>query len=221
VTPLNTECPFGVLRAWSPTLQSRGAAWLISATTTEPAITVRARGWSIQGFEIDANTSSGCVYLDGTTGSANPKFFELANCLMVGGAHGSDFGILTDVAAPLTVLRDSTFYQFGGKAMDATDFPLKWSIERVWFEDNANHIAPSSSKGLQASRILDCTFVQLGALYSAALKIDNRGGSTLVVGPGNVLGGSYNNAGGYYAGAGDIWAGNLLPSGLTVANPAA
>ena len=223
ITPLNTIAPFGRLIAANPTRQARGAVWLSSPVTTSPVITVRARGWLVDGFEIDAPTTDGCVQLDGTTSDSNPKFFELANCLMVGANNANDFGLGSDVAAPLSVVRDCTFYQFGGEAITCTDFLLKWEIMRSWFEDNQKHIAPQSSKGFQASWIHDCNFADLGAVYSPNPKIDMRGGSTNHIGPNNLLGGTYSEADGYYAGAGDFWRGNhssASENGTAQANPA-
>ncbi len=89
ITSLNTESPFGALVAVNPTLRSYGAAWIISSTTTEPAITVRARGWSIDGFEVDANTTDGCIFLDGTTSNALAQATEIANCHLAGIQSGS------------------------------------------------------------------------------------------------------------------------------------
>ncbi len=141
VTPTNANGPFGSLIAVNPTQESRGAAWLISSTATEPCITVKARGWLIDGFEIDAPATDGCVFLSG----ANAKFLEIANCLLVGSlTYANGFGVDTDSANPLVVIRDSTFFQFRGTsaaAITSTNvYALQWLVDRCIFWNNVADI---------------------------------------------------------------------------------
>ena len=223
ITPLNTEAPFGSLIAVSPTSESRGAAWLISSTTTEPAITVRARGWLIDGFEIDANTADGCIFLDGTTSNANAKFLEVANCLFVGSlTYANGFGIDANEASALTVIRDSTFFQFRGTsaaAITSTDvYALQWLVDRCIFWNNVNHIAPKNSKGWQASTIRGSVFHKYMSDTETTIKIDTRGGAGNMIFD-NILGGAYTNAGGYYSVATDQWFGNAMSTGFSSARP--
>ncbi|KKL67646.1 hypothetical protein LCGC14_2132910 [marine sediment metagenome] len=219
-TPTNTLAPFCSLIGINPTMQSRGAAYLASSTATEPNLTVLARGWSVDGFEFDAPATDGCIMLSGS----GAKFFELANCLMVGSTYASGFAIDTTDANPLVVLRDSYFYQHLNVAVTSTNvFTLQWEVARCVFWNNGKHIAPKNSKGWQAGWIHDSIFMDVGSQYNATLLIDMRGGSTVHVGPNNFLGGTYSNVGGYYAGSGDFWRGNhssASENGSAQANPA-
>ena len=221
VTPLNTQVPFGRLVAINPTARSAGAAWVISATTSEPALTVRARGWSIDGFEFDSNTTDGCIYLDGTTSNSNPKFTEIANCIFSGLYSGStDFGIDTNHAAQLVVIRDSTFFGFASRAITAsTVVTEQWEIARCTFLNSANHIAPKGSKGFAESYIHDCAFFNQGGLFETTIMIDMRVGRYNHI-TRNLLAGTYDNAGGYYASSTDFWYGNACEDSHQATNPA-
>ncbi|KKK52779.1 hypothetical protein LCGC14_3101480 [marine sediment metagenome] len=219
VTPTNDNGPFGSLIAVNPTQESRGAAWLISSTATEPGITVKARGWVIDGFEIDAPATDGCVFLSG----ANAKFLEIANVLFVGSlTYASGFGVDTDSANPLVVIRDSTFFQFRGTsaaAITSTNvYALQWLVDRCVFWNNINHIAPKNSKGWQASVIRNSTFHKYMSDTETTIKIDPRGGAGNMISH-NVLGGAYTNAGGYYSVATDQWFGNAMSTGFSSARP--
>ena len=226
ITSLNTEAPFCALIAVSPTMQSRGAAWLASSTATEPNLTVRARGWLIDGFEFDAPATDGCIFLDGTTSNASARYTEIANCLFVGAQAGStDFAVDTNATNPLCVIRDSMAILFASRVITSTDIDFQQcEIYNFTFDDCANYIAPKNSKGFSQGKIHDCTFNEKGGSYTATLKIDMRGGQYNVIGPNNFLAGTYDNSGGYYESGTDIWRGNATqdhPSTTAQANPAA
>lgn len=224
ITPLNAVLnvgPFGQLIAVNPTKRSVGAAWVISGTTTEPALTVRARGWLIDGFEFDSNTDDGCIYLDGTTSNSNPKFTEIANCLFSGLYSGStDFGVDTNHAAQLVVIRDSIFFGFANRAITAsTVVTEQWEIARCNFLNSANYIAPKGSKGFAESYIHECVFFNQGGLFEPTIMIDMRVGRYNHI-TRNMLGGAYSEAGGYYASSTDFWYGNETSASHQAANPA-
>lgn len=224
ITPLNTELPFGMLIAMNPTKESRGAAWLIGETVTEPTITVRARGWLIDGFEVDAPSTDGCIFLDTVTANAQAKFLELANLLIVGNTYANGFGVDTNEPNPLTVIRDSYFMGFmgtSGRAITSTNvYALEWLLERCIFWNNKNHVAPKNSKGWQASVIRECVFHKYESVSETVIKIDMRGGAGNVVTK-NFLGGTYDNAGGYYSSSTDEWRGNETEDSHQAARPVA
>jgi hypothetical protein len=227
ITPLNTECPFGSLIGINPVgqLRTTGAAWIISSTTSNPALTIRARGWVIDGLEFDANTTSGCILLDGTTSDANCNQTQITNCHFAGLQSGTtDFGIEANTAATLSVVKGCMFQGFGGEAITATDFPLQWEIADNYFDNCQKYIAPQSTKGFQQAWIHDNSFNQIGGTFTATVKIDTRGGAQNHIGPNNFLGGTYDNAGGYYASGTDYWRGNHSAdseNGSAQANPTA
>lgn len=219
-TPTNTNGPFGSLIGVSPTRLSVGAAYLGATTATDPVVTVRARGWSIDGFEVDAPATDGCIYLSGS----GAKFLEIANCLLCGSTYATGFAVDTDDPNPLTVIRDSYIYQHTNVGLTSSNvYCLQWEVARCIFWNNGNHIAPKNSKGWQASVIHDSVFHKWKAAYETTIKIDMRGGAGNCIGPNNFLGGAYSNAGGYYACATDEWRGNhssASENGSAQANPA-
>lgn len=80
------------------------------------------------------------------------------------------------------------------------------------FIDNESHIDLPLNEGLIARNII-------GPFTTTA--IDLTGGANNVVGPHNVLSGTYDNGGGYTESGTDTWAGNYTEAGITTANPAA
>ena len=233
VTPLNTECPFGQLIAWNPTgRESFGAAYIIPASGV--ALTVRARGWLIQGFEIDGVADSTCVWLDGSTANSSAQGTEIRNCLIVG-QNTCQYGIdVTGNGAPHTKVIGCGFYGFAPTTTDgkcitctssATDQPRFWIIEDCWFGDS-NNLIDMNPRGFKESIIRNNTFFDNGANQNPDEIIDNTGGNDTMV-YGNKFLGTYSNTGGYVAGTNDNWAGNSANAvasravnGWTIAVPA-
>lgn len=225
VTPLNTECPFGVLRGWNPGgHRGFGAVWLTSATATEPILTVKARGWRFEGFEYDAPASDGCILLDGLSANSNAAGVVIANSILVGQAQG-DFGIdVRGNGAPYASFLGLHISGFTGPAMkvseSGTDVPRFWLVDDVTFVDNDDHILPGSSRGWKESVIQNSHFIEVGANRSATIMLSMLGGANNIVGPLNTLSGTYSIANGYVPSASDDWAGNINIAGMTTANPA-
>ncbi len=229
-TPLNTASPFGALIAVNPTgRQSFGATWITASTAGAPCILVRARGWLIQGFELDALADANCIDLDGATASSNAAGTEIADCLLVGqnqGLYGID---VTGNGAPHTKIHDNGFYGFtSGSTAGAciastssgTDQARFWQVEDNWFGDSDNLI-DMNPRGFKESVIRRNTFFANGANQNPDEKIDNTGGNDTIIYQ-NSFGGTYSNVGGYVAGTNDEWGGNFnsLAGGLTAADPA-
>lgn len=216
-SPTNAIAPFGQLIAWSATDRARGSVYLASATATEPILTLKARGWRIEGFEFDAPSTDGCILLDTTA-----KYAEIANCLFVGNTGVATFGINANFAADLLVVRDSMFIGFGGWAITQTAGHLMFpEIMRCFFYNNAKHIAPQSTLGMDGGWIHDCHFNKVGNDHNASVQIDTRGGSQNLIGPNNILSSTYDNAGGYYSSATDMWRGNACEDAYQAARPQA
>ncbi len=232
ITPLNTEAPFGQLIAVNPTpSRSFGATWLTASTAGQPCLTIRARGWNIEGFEFDALADAGCVLLDGATANSSAQGTQFQSCLFVGqnqGLYGID---ITKNGAPYTHIRDCHFSGFtsGATAGDcircsesATDQPRFWLIERCSFADSDNLIN-MDPRGFKESQIRDCAFYATGANQSPAQLLNNNGGNGSLIGPGNLLGGDYDISSGYKAGSNEVWRGNHTQdseNGTAQANPA-
>ncbi len=216
VTPLNTVAPFGRLIAVSPTPDSYGATWLQASTASTAALTIRARGWYISGFEFDALADADCVLFDGNTSNSNASGTVMENNLFVGQNQGL-YGLNVDntnANAALCVIRNNRFFGFtsgstAGACMKCTnssaDAPGLWTVEDNWFADSDNLIDNMSFK---MCTVRNNTFVAGGANQSPDEKLDNTGGS-LTNFYGNSFGGTYTIAGGYVAGSGDDWSGNM------------
>lgn len=224
VTPLNTIAPFGQLIAVNPTPdQSFGATYIVASTASTYSLIVRARGWLIQGFEIGAVASGGCVWLDGGTTDSNAAGTIIRNCIIGGWQAASANGIkITENGAPLTSILNNHFNGIKGKAIycpdSATDQPRFWTIADNTFVDNVNHIA-MNPRGFKEAWIHDNCFMEVGAINTALEQLDNRGGSNCAIGPNNFFSDSYDAAGGYRAGATDDWFGNAGAGGYTAGDP--
>lgn len=227
-TPLNAAGPFGALIAVNPTPgQSYGAAWLTASTAGVECLEVRARGWYISGFEIDALADAECIVLGGATAGNNASGVMLEDCLIVGqnqGLYGIDMqnGVSSNA---LQTIRRCGFFGFtsgstAGKCIACTvsgiDQPRFIVIEDCWFGDSDNLI-DMNPRGFKESLIRYSTFFANGANQNPDEKIDNTGGNDTYVYD-NILGGTYSNAGGYVAGTNDIWS-NLATGGRTSALP--
>lgn len=223
VTPTNALAPFGSLIAVNPTMKSFGAAYLYASTTTSPALTIRARGWLVEGFEIVGTGTGGAILLDGS-GSNRPNGTEIRNCL-IGGENVGGFGLnIIGNGAPLSVLRNCHFRGISGPAIQctnsSTDQPSLWEIDHCFFEDNSAHIS-MNPRGFKSSWIHDCNFIEYGANQVATEQLDNRGGQYCNIGPNNFFSDTYDAAGGYRAGSNDFWFGNATAGGYSAGDPSA
>tara|TARA_Y100000310_G_scaffold345852_1_gene471403 strand:+ start:10652 stop:11581 length:930 start_codon:yes stop_codon:yes gene_type:complete len=219
VTPLNATAPFGALIAVNPTPgQSFGAAYLTASTAGTAVLTIRARGWYISGFEIDALADAECIVIGGTTAGNNAAGAMIENCLLVGqnqGLAGIDWQSSVS-GNPLVTIRSCGIYGFtsgatAGKCLDCTlsgiDQPRFALIEDNWFADSDNLI-DMNPRGFKESTIRNNTFYTNGANQNPDEIIDNTGGNDTMI-YGNKFSGAYTNAGGYVAGTNDNWAGNM------------
>lgn len=219
VTPLNSIAPFGQLIAVNPTPdKSFGATYIFASTAGEAGLTIRARGWLVEGFEIGAIANAECIHLQGpsaggTPANTNPGGTIIKNCIISGwGATGSIGIDVTGNGAPHTTIRDCFFDGFLADAIKCSesggDQPRYWIIDNCMFVDNANHIK-MNPRGFKESWIKNCGFMQVGANRTATIQLDNRGGNGAIIGPNNFLSGDYDSAnGGYYAGSNETWRGN-------------
>ena len=223
VTPLNAECPFGQLIAWNPTgYRSFGAAYIYGVAGV--SLTVRARGWLIQGFEIGAVANQGCVWLDGSTTDSSAQGTVLRDCIVSGWGAAATWGIrFTGNGAPHSFILNNHISGCVGNAVECTDSgtdqPRFIEIAGNTFVDNGAHLN-MNPRGFKESWIHHNCFLQVGANRTASVQIDNRGGSACMIGPGNALSDTYDNAGGYYAGSDEDWYGNACQDGFSAANPA-
>lgn len=226
VTPTNAQCPFGKLIAVNPTPGgSFGATWIQSPTALTPSITVKARGWLIQGFEIAAVANTPAILLASDSGGNNAGGTEINTCLITGWGTAGSIGINAIYnGSPYTKILNCTFDGLLGDAITCTesgfDNPRWWEIAYNQFRDNANHI-DFVAKGLDEGWIHHNNFMKVGANRTATLQIGLTAGVNNNVGPGNLLSSTYNGTGGYIAGTGDFWFGNFCEDGVSAADPAA
>ena len=167
VTPLNSIAPFGQLIAVNPTNRSFGGAYIYAATAGQPALTVRARGWLIKGFEFGALANAECIVLDGFNTNCNAGGTHIEDCIIGGWAAAGSIGIdVIGNGAPLTVIRNCHFNGIRDAAIkcttSGTDQPRFWEIDRCTFVDNNNHIA-MNPRGFKESWIHGCGGGEFGA----------------------------------------------------------
>lgn len=228
VTPLNSIAPFGQLIAVNPTPEkSFGATYIYASTAGEPGITVRARGWLIDGFEIGAIANAECIVLDGYNSNCTAQGTIIRNCIISGwGATGSIGIDVIGNGAPHTSIIDCFFDGFLADAIrcseSGTDQPRFWEIMGCKFMDSANYLN-MNPRGFKECYIHDNVFNAVGANRSPTEIINNLGGNATIF-TRNYLGGTYDIASGYTpnAGGNDEWGGNFnsLTGGITAADPA-
>ncbi len=230
-TPVNANAPFGQLIAVNPTPgQSFGAAFLTASTALAPVLSVRARGWLIDGFEFDCLADAVCVDLDGSVSARNAAGTLIQNCLFVGqnqGLSGIDFKNNAN-GNPLVSILNCGLYGFtsgstAGRCITCTnssqDQPRFIRVEDCWFADSDN-LLDYNGKGSKESNYKRNHFFTNGANQNPAQLLDLGAGNDNLVTQ-NHLAGTYSKAGGYEPGTNDDWGGNynVIAGGLTAALP--
>lgn len=230
-TPVNANAPFGQLIAVNPTPgHSFGAAWLQASTALAPAISVRARGWLIDGFEIDALADAVCIDLDGSVSARSAAGTLLRSLLLVGqnqGLAGVDFKSNAQSNPHVTML-SCGMYGFtsgstAGRCITCTnssqDQPRFLIVRYSWFADSDNLI-DFEGKGAKESIFEYNSFPANGANQNPDEKLNLDAGNDNLVTQ-NKLGGTYDQSGGYVPGTNDDWGGNfnVLTGGVTAALP--
>lgn len=230
-TPVNANAPFGQLIAVNPTPgHSFGAAWLQASTALAPALSVRARGWLIDGLEIDALADAVCIDLDGSVTARSAAGTLIRGCLLVGqnqGLSGVDFKSNAQ-GNPHVTIESCGMYGFtsgstAGRCITCTnssqDQPRFVNVHWNWFGDSDNYI-DYEGKGSKESFYSNNSFPANGANQNADEKLNLDGGNDNMVWQ-NKFGDTYNKANGYVNGTNDDWGGNynVLTGGITAALP--
>jgi hypothetical protein len=160
------------------------AAWFGPTVTSSPSLTVRARGYSIRGFEFDCPaTSYGISILKSANGSTwRPDYLEIANCLFTGGQGGIDF----NGGATYVDIHHNWFDGFatgtagkGAIVATASAFheAIYCNIEANVFVNNITHIGMGyGARGFNSSVIKHNIFQQTGNSRTATTLLDIRGG---------------------------------------------
>ena len=188
VTPTNALCPFGALIGvnnngfgFSPYLTSPAAGGTI--------LTVRARGWHIEGFEFDLPTTGKGINLDGKTAAMSASYTRIRKCLFNGGKN-STYGIDFRGGSTFVVIEDNIFYDIyktAGTAQaiactdSSTDVPQWVKVLRNWFANNDKHLSLNGLRGFKNSQIKYNDFIKTGNIKTATVLIDLTGGSNNVV----------------------------------------
>jgi hypothetical protein len=229
LTPLNSTCSHIQLLAWNPTpFKSFGATYIYGSAGH--SLTIRSRGFLIDGFEIGAVATYGSIVIGGATAGNNGGGSIIQNCYISGwgvGEFGIDFQSSISSNAACSILNNffDGFNNVGNTACcikcsnSGIDQPRYIKVIDNLFADSDNYIA-MNPRGMKESEIRGNTFLRTGANYDATLKLDNRGGNGSMITQ-NALGDTYDNAGGYYPGSNEDWYGNYSQDGITTANPAA
>jgi len=188
VTPTNALCPFGALIGVNNNGMGFGP-YLTSPTAGGKILTVRARGWIVQGFEFDAPTTGKAIDLDGKTSGANCSYTVIRKNLF-NGQKNSTFGIDFRGGSTFVDIEDNIFYDLynaGGLAQaiactdSATDVPQWARVRRNWFANNDKHLSLNGLRGFKNGEVIGNTFVWTGNLKTATVLVDLTGGSNNMV----------------------------------------
>ncbi len=194
-TGLNAVSPFINIIGMNATGVGFGA-FLASTTTSEPTISVRARGVRISGLEFDNPVlDAGIELLKNAGGTQRPDFLEVDHCLFTGGK----FGIDVNGGATYGRIHHNLFDYLsvsGGSAISATStsqqLPGRWKVWDNEFLENVNHMdmgVTVGNHGFNSSVIgPDNVFQHKGQARDVTVALDIRGGK------GNLLVGNYVGA---------------------------
>lgn len=200
--------------------KTHGASWATVGTpvATTPLVTVRNQGWRFINILFDAPADDACVELYSDAGASNDErdgsHASFISCRFVDGQEG-----ILSTGGQANVLIDGCIFKGLTTAVKCASTGVRinqyWMIRNNHFINNTNHISSSFSY----SNIRDNTF---GVKTTTGIntKANSNQGSDNVVGPGNVLYGTYSIAQGYTPATADVWAGNFNIAGITAANPA-
>ncbi len=215
---------------------SHQPTWAGVAGGAAPCLTIRAEGWTVEGFEFNCpNTSSG-VRVEEVPGSTISAYkTTIQNCVFDGlwaGQYGVEF-----YGAPHRVsILNNWFLEMDSFCIYVTDSthtnPYQCAIVGNRFSDSQNYIGNLGSiRGFNVSLFKDNIFEE-GTILIPTTYLDLRGGSIgYNIVTNNFFGGAYTNAGGYYANAATPdanWVGNtaeptpaqVADNGVTIAVPA-
>jgi hypothetical protein len=183
-TQANADAPFGAIIGMRQT--SLGVAcWAGATVSSDPILSIRARGWRVSGFEFDNPATDAGILLeksaDGST--RRPDYAEIDHCLFTGGdsgiaqLRGSTYVHIHNCR--FDGLANSTANMSGAIQMQSTShqLPIYWLVENNIFLNNIWHINLGASWGFNASVIKGNVFSLLGQARNALVLLDIRGGA--------------------------------------------
>jgi len=195
--------------------------------TSLPNLSLKAPGWTVQGFKFHSPATSAAIKLfDSSPVALDQCQYTSILGNYFDGAWGGKYGVELTGAPGNVVIKDNWFLehkQGGGDAYAIRETSsgnansYECILEGNIFMENDNHV----KVGYGASIIRGNTF-QVGGLIPATLKLDLSGGTVghnVVID--NVLMGTYSIAGGYLGNIAhpDSWAGNFNLAGFTLIPP--
>ena len=227
VTPTNALCPFGALIGVNNNGFGFGP-FLTSPTAGGTILTVRARGWQIEGFEFDLPTTGKGIVLDSKTALMSANYTRIKNCLF-NGQRNSTYGIDFRGAPTFVTIEDNILYEIynaGGTAQaiactdSSNDVPNFARVLRNWFTNNNKHLSLNGLRGFRQGEIKDNTFVWTGQLKTATVIVDMTGGYNNIV-AGNFSDQAWDDIDSTLlkAATGDIWGPNHTNEGVKYGVP--
>lgn len=233
VTPTNALGPFGQLIAVnSPDNPSGGAVWLTSTDPANPILTVRARGWLIDGFEFDlpaGASGAAAVILDSQTSLASGDYTHIRRCSFQGGLNsrmGIDFKnnlrlVIVEGCEFFDIFNSSGTGEAIGCSYSTTANARLCKIIRNLMRGNDRNISFNGNRGCNESVFEDNILIASNAKTPTGYLTLAGGTTGLNVVRRNLFGGTYSIAGGYsVAQSNDIWAENYDATGaLKTAQP--
>ncbi len=226
-TQINADAPFTSILGLNQTDKGFGP-FLASSTSSEPTISVRARGMRISGLEFDCPALDAGIELNRLVASGyRPDFLEVDHCLFTGGKFGIDQnGGSTYVHVHKCIF--DLMSVAAGSGISATDtghqLPGRWRVEDNEFMELVaamDMAATVANHGFNSSVIGPGNFFQLkGQARDASPSCDIRGGAgNLFVG--NYIGGAKSTSTGgttFEIGNNDRAAGNVFTDGVQTAD---
>ena len=213
-----------------------------AAIATEYALTVRAEGWTIEGFTFECPSNRNGIKLEEVPASGISAYKTIIRDCIFDGLWGGRYGIDFFGAPHRVTIEGCKFLEFrrgdgSAWAIVVTDSshtnPYECEILGNLFWENENHIGSIGAIRSFNVSLFQGNVLHEGDLIPATIMLDLRGGSrgnNIVVG--NYFCGDYSQPGGYWGHAGtpDNWVGNFAEdvtevevgdNGITVAPPAA
>ncbi len=231
-TPLNAVAPFTNIIGLGASDRFHGA-FFSSSTSTEPTLSIRARGMYIEGLEFDCPASDAGVELSKNSGSLRrPDGLEIRNCLFTGGKFGIDQNSPDSNGGSTYIHVVECIFDYqsvsAGSGISATDtghqLPGRWKVEDSEFLELIGAMdmaAAVANHGFNSSIIgPNNTFQLKGQARDTTPALDIRGGAGNVVVANHIGGAKSTSTGGttFEIGSNDRAVGNVFLDGVQTAD---
>jgi hypothetical protein len=196
-----------------------GSSWLAPTTPTAltPLLTLLNQGWSLQNFQMCADTDAPCVKLERREtalipDSSHASFYGMN---FTGGLYGLEcieVGFVNVIDSRFNFFTGATAYAIHASAGAGVAAPLQWRVINNIFRSNKNHILLPMSQG----EFIGNDFGIVNVYITAVIALSLTGGLNNTVSR-NYFNRPLNtspNATLYVGGTGDLWYENYGTDGI-------